>query len=58
MTIRPLTEQEKKRATPYGLRLLIKATEEQLRNPYRNDREDLTEDLNYYKSLLAEITEV
>lgn len=55
MTFEPFTEEVKRQAKPYGVKILIKATKDQIRNGrYRNDMDDLYEDLRYLEDLLKE----
>ncbi len=58
MTFKPFTPETRQKATATGCRILIKATEEQIRGGrYRNDMADLKEDLAYLKELLKEVEE-
>ena len=51
-----LTPEQREHATAAGCKILIKATEDQIKEGrYRNDIADLQEDLAYLKDLLEEI---
>ena len=56
MTFNPLTPEQRKQAKPYGIKLMIEATKEQLKvYKYEAWIKDLQEDLRYLEDLLEEI---
>lgn len=57
MTNLSFTPEEKKRLNQTAIRTLIKAAEDNLRNPYRNDHEEIRQELDALRQLLQEVKE-